>query len=302
MLAGVVVPIVLLGPRTDDPAGVVLIAALACSLLTAWLTLVTGTKPFRRGKTRLAEIAALSYLLTRSANSPWYGAHDIGSMLLMVALAIAVVWDEIHDSCATPAARVRKLYYVIAFVLSALTLAWYAYELVQVLDRNPLYTLSNTTNTTNCKLTKVDSSTLFTSYHEYDTCPSTLWKYARVNVILMTQLYMLYTLTTTLKYDSGVHNIPYLLARVFFECGLLTLAALWQFDIIPDCHVIKTPTLVLLLAAGVLRVLREYSTHAEPTAFTHTGGTASESNCDLLPANQPWGLRQRPLRYAKIKL
>jgi hypothetical protein len=301
MLAGVVVPIVLLVPCTDDPACVVLIAALACSVLTAWLTLVTGTKTFRRWKTRLAEIAALSYLLARIANSPWYGAHDIGSMLLMVALAIAVVWDEIHDSGATPAARVRKLYYVIAFVLSALTLAWYAYELVQVLDRNPRYTLSNTTNTTNCKLTKVDSSTLFTSYHEYDTCPSTLWKYARVNVILMTQLYMLYTLTTTLKYDSG-QNIPYLLARVFFECGLLTLAALWQFDIIPDCHVIKTPTLVLLLAAGVLRVLREYSTHAEPKAKTHAGDTASESNCSLLPANQPWGLRQRPLRYAKIKL
>jgi len=55
--------------------------------------------------------------------------------------------------------------------------------------------------------------------------------------------------------------------------------------------VIKTPTLVLLLAAGVLRVLREYTTHVNPTESTNAGGTDSTSNdCGLLPANQPWGL------------
>ena len=277
----------------------VLIAALACSILT--LILFNGKNKYRRVRTRLAEIATLTYLLVRSENTPWYGAHDNVSMVLMVGLATAVVWDEIHDSCAAPAARVRKLYYVIAFVFSALTLAWYAYEVVQVLDRNPLYTPSDTTNTAHCKLTKVDDAILFTSHHPYDTCPSNLWKYARVNVILMTQLYMLYALTTTLKYESYETQIPYLLARVFFECVLLTLAALWQFDIIQDCYVIKTPTLVLLLAAGVLRVLREYNTHANP-GLKGANRTAVMPNCALLPTDLPWGMRQRPPSHVKIKL
>jgi len=265
MLAGVVVPVVLLLPYTDDQAQCVLIAALVCSLLATGLTLFAGKKErkYRYMTTRAAEIGVLLYLLVESKNIPWYGAHDSVSMGLMVVLAMAVVWDEIHDSWSAEAARVRKLYYVIAFVLSALTLAWYAYELVQVLDRHKKdYTPSSTTNTTTCIMSKVDDSILFTSTHAYDTCPSALWKYARVNVILMTQLYMLYTLTTTVKYGSA--PVPYLLVRVFFECALLALAALWQFDIITDCHLIKTPTLVLLLSAGVLRVLREYTTQVNP--------------------------------------
>lgn len=304
MMAGVIVPVVLLAVNREDQGHAFLITALVCTILTA-------IPPSNRKswKTRAAECVVLIYLLAQGQGKPWYKAHNAGSMALLALLAAVTIYEEIHESSAKKAARVRKLYYVISLALSSLTLAWYAFELVNVMTRMD-YTPSDTT-TMNCTLPDDTDSILFKSNTSYDNCPTVLWKYARVNIILMTQLYVLYLLTTTLKYDARSDNAtPYLLLFVFVECGLLTVAALWQFDVIRNCHDIKMETLLLVLGAGVLRMVREYRTHRghsrvnvrRISTVTQQSSAAELSADELSLKPPPWGKTPWAMNHVKIKL
>ena len=171
-------------------------------------------------------------------------------------------------------------------------------ELALLLDT---YTVDATTRTP-CVL-PVSNSTgfLFADSPFVATCPTRVWEHVRINVLFAAQLYVLYTLTTDMYYDTAGTGHPGMAYAVgvlaVIECTAVSAAAATQFDLIAGCHELSTSVGVLLLVAVLSHVVRRlYCMGMRP------GHPLSGSYQLMTAMAQPrWALR-RPLRTVKLKL
>jgi hypothetical protein len=154
---------------------------------------------------------------------------------------------------------------------------------------------------------------LFSDDVSYNTCPTRLWKDIRLNWLFATQLYTLYTITTTLRdvlreqreHRKGRHVLTIGTLTVL-QCILLSTAVVVQFDVIEACDEIQYGTVVVLWIVILLSGFRQWyvgqiwAYNDEPGVSTACGERTIEgarADDTLYRARSlPWPLR------AKLKL
>lgn len=134
-------------------------------------------------------------------------------------------------------------------------------ELKRVL---PLYSISQSTQVqeTCTSVTKATNGIIFNKNTNFSECPTQLWRLVRTNFIFMTQTYILYTLTTALR--ESIKKNPsqsFMIGAIaIVESFAVAAAAVLQFDVIANCHVISSWTFALTLSALLAHLVRKLLT------------------------------------------
>jgi len=239
-----------------EDGNAVIIVAIACAAISI---IRQQTVTVEQG----LSAAGLACILLFDRN-PWYMAITWPPVALMCTAALATIYTETHR--ANDKHAVRTLAYVIAMAACTIVGLVYTRKLVQLFEDDSTLTpaLSTTRNCTEAP----DSDGIIFENESFGTCPTRIWEYLRINTILLTQVYVLYTMTTAMKHDTspGAHSVPQAMALAVVECILWSAAAVGQFDKIAKCYLMTTTTFVLIMAAAILRTAR-YMTHESRADF-----------------------------------
>lgn len=186
----------------------------------------------------------------------WYMYIKPIPVYIACAGAVAVVFEEI-DSKDKDAQMVRALVFRIASALSIAIGLLYAREMVSLMEEDNTLTPHQTTVRTNCT-NSTQHGFLFDSTAFNAQCPTRLWKHMRVNLLLGVQIYVTYTLTTSIQHkinaqqDSHKYTMGTL---IVVECFMWTLASALQFDVIEDCYNITITTATCITIAAICHVI-----------------------------------------------
>lgn len=227
-----------------------------------WLTVVIAlaaavlTEGARGSLTRglfVLPLLYMAYYVAEEDTDRWYMSIKLIPALLASAGALAIVKDELYRHTKDTHA-VRVLVYRLTTSISSVVGILYARELVRLMEEDNTLTPHLTTTRSNC--TTVASQGFLFDDSPFDTqCPVRLWEHIRINTMLGVQLYVMYTLTTsmhdTLKDSKNKYAVG---ALVVTECLLWTLASALQFDTIENCHQVTLTTVVCLTLAAICNV------------------------------------------------
>lgn len=210
----------------------------------------------------------MTYYIAEEDADRWYMSIKLIPVVIACAGAAAVVFGEIHRR-DKDAHAVRTLVYTATTAIAAAVGMLYARELVRLMEEDSTLTLHLTTVRRNC--TDVTASGfLFDDTPFSPQCPTRLWEHIRINLMLGVQLYVTYTLTTSMQDSIKVSNNKYTVGVLSVtECLLWTLASALQFDTIEDCHELTTSTVVCLTLASICHVF----IHAEENTAADSGGS-----------------------------
>jgi len=251
-----------------EDGNAVIIVALACAVISI-------VRQQSATIEQALSAAGLACMLILDRN-PWYMAITWLPVVLLCTAALATVYTEVHRKNDKHA--VRTLAYVLAMAACTVVGLLYARKLVQLFEDDSTLTpaLSTTRNCTDAP----DGDGILFEEESFATCPTRIWEYLRINTILLTQVYVLYTLTTAMRHERApsVHTVPRAMAFAVIECLLWSAAAVGQFDKIAKCYMMTTTTLVLLAAAAVLRTARYISHESGADVEVERMGTTTWSH------------------------
>jgi len=206
----------------------------------------------------------------------------MGALISRFAARVRAV--AASSDALTKANAFRTVTYLSLMFLCLAVAIWLGWKLSSILETYSLG--ASTLVDARCdQPSNTTSGIIFPQTVDYKECPHKLWEHIRLNVLFVTQVYTLFTLTTTLR-DSmrsvgdgapavvrgttGVVHGGGHMALAFAtvaECFLLSAAAVVQFDVIEDCYKVTTPVVALMcLAVGCLM----YRVYYAPRTRTRT--------------------------------
>jgi hypothetical protein len=251
-----------------EDGNAVIIVALACAVISI-------VQQQSATAEQALSAAGLACILILDRN-PWYMAITWLPVALLCTAALATVYTEVHRKNDKHA--VRTLAYVLAMVACTIVGLLYVRKLVQLFEDDSTLTpaLSTTRNCTD----EPDGDGIIFEEESFATCPTRVWKYLRINTILLTQVYVLYTLTTAMRHERApsVHSVPRAMSFAVIECILWSAAAVGQFDKIAKCYIMSTTTLVFLMSAAVLRTARYMTHESSPDVHIAESGSVTWSH------------------------
>lgn len=208
-------------------------------------------------------IASLSVVVFQD-NSPWYRAFDDTALIFLVCGLIGYVVAEASRAKKDEVAyAVRDMMYVIVAAASTIALAVHLRALTSLYDdpaaqgsfHNSASFLRWTTtmNTSyNCSGTGTSGRIILDDAMDYAKCPRELWKQIRLDVLLATQVFMIYTLTTRMRHENRQDHNALLIACAVIECIAFSAAAVVQFDNIDEVYTLNRLAMWLTLLGGIL--------------------------------------------------
>jgi hypothetical protein len=208
-------------------------------------------------------VASLSVVVFQD-KTPWYSAFDDTALVLLVCGVIGyVVAEASHTKAGEVAYAVRDMMYVMAAAGVAISLAVHMHALTSLYDdpaaqgsfNNSTSFLRWTTavNTShNCSDTSTSGGIILGGALDYTKCPRELWKQIRLDFLLTTQVFMLYTLTTRMRHEQMQDHNALLIATAVIECIAFTAAAVVQFDNIDEVYTLHRSAMWLTLLGGML--------------------------------------------------
>lgn len=119
------------------------------------------------------------------------------------------------------------------------------------------------------------------------TCPTRVWEHIRINSLFVSQVYVLYTLTTDMAYDAAGSSAYAVGMLAALECIALSIAVGVQFDVIAGCHTVSWGVGALLLVTAVAHAVRRMYSYR--TARYAVADCSKLTPCATAP-------------YAKLKL
>ena len=236
--------------------------------------------------------------------TPWYRAFDDTALALLVCGLIGYIVVEASRTKADEVAyAVRDMIYVIAAAGAAISLAVHMHTLTSLYDdpvtqgsfHNGTSFLRWTTavNTShNCSDTSTSGGIILGDALDYAKCPRELWKQIRLDFLLITQVFMLYSLTTRMRHEQRRDHNALLIATAVIECIAFTAAAVVQFDNIDEVYTLHRSAMWLTLLGGMLSL-------APAVVSRHTSTGHPPRRMDTLVYH---GSPNRLYKRAKLKL
>ena len=227
-----------------------------------WLSVITALVVLvltKRDKDNLSRVLFaipllyMTYYIAEEDADHWYMGIKLAPVLIACVAAVAVLYQEVTHK-KKDAHAVRTLVYYITITICAIVGMLYARELVRLMEEDHTLTIHLTTVRNNCTHTTV-SSILFDDTPFNVQCPIRVWEHIRINIMLGVQLYVMYTLTTSLQNSIKHSDDKYTVgALIVTECLMWTLASALQFDVIEDCYRLTTTTVICVTLAAVCNV------------------------------------------------
>ena len=156
-----------------------------------------------------------------------------------------------------------------------------------------VYSLPQSTQSqdTCTSVTKSTNGIIFTKNTNFLECPTQLWRLMRTNFIFLSQTYILYTLTTALRESIKQNPAQSFMigAIAVIESFAVAGAAILQFDVIANCHILSDWTFALIVAALTAHMLRKL--------LTTEAHDYSRNLMDLVGT-----VKSNSLNYIKLKL
>jgi len=208
-------------------------------------------------------IASLSVVVFQD-NSPWYRAYDDTALMFLVCGLIGYVVAEASRTKQDEVTyAVRDMMYVIVAAATTISLAVHLRALTSLYDdpvaqgsfHNSVSFLRWTTTANashNCSGTGTSSGIILDDAMDYAKCPRELWKQIRLDVLLATQVFMIYTLTTRMRHENRQDHNAFLIACAVIECIAFSAAAVVQFDNIDEVYTLNRLAMWLTLLGGIL--------------------------------------------------
>ena len=208
-------------------------------------------------------VASLSVVMLQDY-SPWYRAFDDTALILLVGGLIGYVVAEASRTKKDEVAyAVRDMMYVFVAAATTISLAVHLRALTSLYDdpvaqgsfHNSTSFLRWTTTTNasyNCSGTGTSGRIILDDAMDYAKCPRELWKQIRLDVLLATQVFMIYTLTTRMRHENRQDHNALLIACAVIECIAFSAAAVVQFDNIDEVYTLNHVAMWLTLLGGIL--------------------------------------------------
>lgn len=233
-------------------------------------------------KQAVPTVLILSSMIYVAGNnkSPWFTAYDDNAFVLIVTGAAGYVWVESARSKANEIAYVvRDMVYVLVAALATSVLAFHLRQLTRIFE-DPVSQQSFQNSTSFLKWTTAHSTLhnctdesagiIFGDTLQYSQCPRQLWEQIRLDVILTTQVYATYTLTTRMRHDQVYGHKSLLIALAVVECISFCAAAVLQFDDIDSAYTPQQSAMTFVFIGGLawaldfIVVLRSETTVVNP--------------------------------------
>ena len=196
-----------------------------------------------------------------SDQTPWYRAYDDSAFGLLVCAAVGYIWVESgRDKHGEIPYVVRDMVYVIVAASATGVLAYHLRQLTSILDdpvaqqrfdKSESFLKWTTTSSASHNCTQTASGILFGDVMEYSRCPRQLWEQIRLDVLLTTQVYTTYTLTTRMRHDQVHGHKSLLIALAVIECISFCAVAVLQFDDISKVYIPQRPAMVFAMVGGI---------------------------------------------------
>ena len=217
--------------------------------------------PYARNSARLGvALLALGGCIVIAGKATADFVVSLLAVALVCRFAARVRAIAVSNDTVTKAYAFRTVAYLSIMFLCSAAAIWLGWKLSSVLDTYSLAASTEVPKHCNqpSNTTTTATGIIFPQTVDYKECPGKVWEHIRLNLLFVTQVYTLFTLTTTLhdslrqvKPDRGGHMT--LAFATVAECFLLSAAAVVQFDVIEDCYKVTTLVVVLMcLAVGCL--------------------------------------------------
>ena len=165
------------------------------------------------------------------------------------AKAVAIPTDEQNS--------LRRLTFYLCMSFVNIVAAFLIHELGSILSHMTLeestLRCEQTTHSSTSSTTSTTSTTsiIFSDKMDFTQCPLDLWKLIRLNAILGVQIYVMFTLTTTIPDEAGIKKARAIgiSSLAFMECLLLSVAVVTQFDTLYKCYVFSAQFFVCIMIA-----------------------------------------------------
>lgn len=267
---------------------------------------------FRRSKSRKVTALFLCNLILNCIAAGlclrWSNEHPLKRfdsqivIILLVGRAFSFVGQILVAVRIRTHLIIRALAYFVGMLIVQILSIVHLNELKKLLN---VYSSMYETTHTKCELPDPATETggfIFSESPFVSTCPTRLWEQIRYNLLFASQIFVLYSITTSIwecNDDKFVVNS----VAVVVECLLLSASVSMQFDKIPGSEELSFSSLVLLYIALAIYIARHMK-------FTER----NDSNTFYaIPTNQLNGLRTQtnrhpfmffrpPLHKVKLKL
>jgi len=292
-----------------------LIVVISATLVSIGKTCYDGSVGWNLAEYMPTVLVILSLFVTVVHDTtPWYRAFD-GTALALAVFGIAgyVVVEAIRPKGQKEVVyAVRDIIYTIASATTSISLLVHLRSLAFLYD-DPMtqgnfnsstsflkWTTSVSTSPS-CSSSQESGNIILSDSVEYAICPRELWKQIRLEAILTTQVFMLYSLTTRMRHEQvGQHKALWIVAAAA-ECILFSAAVIVQFDNIDTVYTVNRSAVWLALAGGILSLMPSFVRSCAHWYVTNTGAHRHATAWHATAKDFKLYNTSR-MRYAKLKL